>query len=50
MEEVSSVAESMMTVMTEKAQLAGQGPAGLLVGGQEATTTLMLEGTSKEDD
>jgi len=43
MEEISSVAESMMTVMGDRA---GQGSAGLLVGGEEpTTTTLLLEGS-----
>jgi len=49
MEEVSSVAESMMTVMAEKVQLSGQGPAGLLLGGQEPTPTLLLEGSGEEN-
>lgn len=48
MEEISSVAESMMTVMSEKARLSGVGPAGLLVGGSKPTTTLLLEGATED--
>jgi len=50
MEEVSAVAESMMTVMGERMQLAGQGSAGLLVGGEEPSTALMLEGPVLDAD
>jgi len=50
MEEVSSVAESMMTVMSDRMELTGQGSGGLLIGGVEPTTTLLLEGTVIEDD
>ena len=51
MEEVSAVAESMMTVMSEKAQLAGQGASALRIGGRAPSTALLLEseGSSIED-
>ena len=49
MEEVSSVAESMMTVMADKAALAGTDPGGLLVGGNVPTPRLLTDGTDADD-
>lgn len=48
MEEVSSVAESMMTVMAERAAALPGGFAGNLLGG--VSTTLMLEGTMEDPE
>jgi hypothetical protein len=49
MEEVSKVAESMMTVMADKAQLAGVSPTGLLLGGSTPKARLLTDGSDPED-